>query len=79
MAASEQPEPQGDHRDDTSAPDDPVIPDTQKGGHVDKNKVIEKVRKMRDIDGYESGDCISRRAVLAILEAEEDDDSKTEV
>lgn len=32
-----------------------------------KEKAIQAVRKMQDIDGYSGGDCISRRAVLIIL------------
>ena len=30
---------------------------------------IELIRTMEDIDGYPSGDCISRRAAIAILNA----------
>jgi len=35
---------------------------------IDRNEVKEMVRKMKDIDGYDKGDCVSRKAVLAILD-----------
>lgn len=43
-----------------------------------KEKAIQAVRKMQDIDGYSGGDCISRRSVLIVLELiPEDDSTKT--
>lgn len=36
---------------------------------ISKEQVIETVLTMQDIDGYRSGDCVSRRAVIALLDA----------
>lgn len=35
----------------------------------DFERAIEAVKTMEDIDGYSSGDCVRRRAVIAILNA----------
>jgi len=29
---------------------------------------LEKIRKMMDYDGFRDGDCLSRRAVIAVIE-----------
>ena len=35
---------------------------------VNKQDLVRSIKQMKDIDGYESGDCISRRSVLAVVE-----------
>lgn len=35
---------------------------------IDRNEVKEMIKKMKDIDGYDKRDCVSRKAVLAILD-----------
>lgn len=34
---------------------------------VDKRDLVNSIKHMKDIDGYDEGDCISRRAVLAVV------------
>lgn len=34
---------------------------------VNKEDLVRNIRQMSDIDGYEDGDCISRRSVLAVV------------
>lgn len=36
---------------------------------VNKEDLISNIRDMEDIDGYSKGDCISRRSVLALVNA----------
>jgi len=36
---------------------------------IDKEQARDTISHMRDIDGYASGDCVSRKAVLALLDA----------
>lgn len=38
---------------------------------ISRANTAEKIRHMRDIDGYRGGDAISRKAVIAIIEAQE--------
>ena len=41
---------------------------------VNKEDLVATIKWMRDIDGYRSGDCISRKAVLALIDALEEID-----
>lgn len=40
-----------------------------------KEKAIQAVRKMTDIDGYSGGDVISRRSVISILDMIPEEDT----
>lgn len=42
--------------------------------YIDKDKITAKISKMMDIDGFRDGDYISRKACLAIIDAEEEAD-----
>ena len=35
---------------------------------IDKEEAINKIRHMMDFDGFRDGDCVSRRAVIGILD-----------
>jgi len=36
---------------------------------IDKEEAINKIRHMMDFDGFRDGDCVSRRAVIGILDS----------
>lgn len=35
---------------------------------INQQEAVEKIRKMMDYDGFRDGDCLSRRAVIAVIE-----------
>ena len=35
---------------------------------IDREEAVKLVKRMRDIDGYAEGDCVSRKGVIALLE-----------
>lgn len=41
---------------------------------ISKEQAMETIWTMMDIDGYRSGDCVSRKAVIALLDAIEEID-----
>ena len=43
---------------------------------VNKQDLVRSIKQMRDIDGYEDGDCVSRRAVLAVVDTLTEYDSE---
>ena len=45
---------------------------------ISKQRTVNKIRRMRDIDGYRGGDTISRKAVIAIVEAQEGETNETD-
>lgn len=36
---------------------------------INQKQAVKEIRKMMDIDGFRDGDAVSRRAVIAIIEA----------
>ena len=57
---------------------DPKEETEQKDAAISKQRVIREIRKMEDIDGYPDGDLISRRAVIAMIGALQDERESNE-
>ena len=36
---------------------------------ISQQQAVKEIQKMMDIDGFRDGDCVSRRAVIALIEA----------
>lgn len=48
----------------------PLCGDSKNGQKmISQQQAVKEIRKMMDIDGFRDGDAVSRRAVIAIIEA----------
>lgn len=41
---------------------------------IKKETLIDTINHMMDIDGFRSGDCVSRKAVIALIDAQDEID-----
>ena len=46
-----------------------LLEEVDRGELISKQYIIDKIKTMMDYDGFRDGDCVSRRAVIGIINA----------